>query len=544
MACNNKRTDAKLSRNSIKDECGSAAAIMNQVIRLRSDTAIGMLYADQTKFGGPIGIRTDNLARSAFAPVVTRMRREGFGIRLGNKLLDEVRSTQLFRSITNVQPGSWAIREDVLHPPSTSVHPGFITATRADAGVARVAFPQSCRHELHEAISRMCHRGYCDQELSDLHPEVRALITCWLDQGLAHREVVSVDPPDSLRQADITLVGHNTVVIRDASTTIMFDPYLHESSTQYPETYQPMKLSDLGRLDAVVLTHSHRDHFDPASLLRIPPSTTIYAPAIERESILSVNMGYRLEELGFEDVRTLKWEDEVAIGTIKLRALPFYGEQPTDCDWLHGDVRNHGCTYLVTTPTWAGAVLADSGSEHSGSAKALATRCRREFGPVDIVFSGYRGWVTYPAQLLGSSVARYVLFIPPEYWGSRMQLMNSIDDALDVAERWGARYLCPYGDGGAPWHWNYHLGPRLDGERMEIEGFDPFPERVTHAAASRSVTAEGELIPSPTHVMLLRPGDSLRNLGAAGGPILVRVPGHVWPYDEPTSPALLSRSTS
>ncbi len=511
---------------------------MNQVIRLRSDTALSILYADETQFGGPIGVRPDNLARSAFAPVMARMQREGFGLRLGSKLLDEVRSTKLFRAITTVHPKSWAIREDVLHPPSASIHPRFIMATRAAAGVARVAFPPSCRHEIHEAISKMCNRGYRDQELCDLHPEVRALIACWLEQGLAHRELVPEGPWASLREADVTFVGHNTVVIRDASTTIMFDPYLHESSAQYPETYQPMQISELGRLDAVVLTHSHRDHFDPASLLRIPPSTTIYAPAIERESILTVNMGYRLEELGFEDVRTLRWEDIVRIGTIRLRALPFYGEQPTDGDWLHGDVRNQGCTYLVTTPTWTGALLADSGSEHSGNVKELAARCRREFGPVDIVFSGYRGWVTYPAQLLGSSIARYALLIPPEYWGSRMQLMNSIDDALDVAERWGARYLCPYGDGGAPWHWNYQLGPRLDGERMEIEGFDPFPERVTQAAASRSITADGERIPSPTHVMLLRPGDSLRDLGAAAGPVLVRVMGHVWPYDEQARPRL------
>jgi L-ascorbate metabolism protein UlaG (beta-lactamase superfamily) len=516
---------------------------MNQVIRLRKDTSLGMLYADRTPFGGPIGTRPDDLARSAFSAVVTRRQREGVTIRLTGNLLDEVRSTKLFSAITTARPGGWTIRENVLYPSRAGIRPAFVTGRRPGATDAtRVAFPRSCRHEFHEAISRLSDRGYCEQELTQLQPEVQALITCWLDQGLVHFEDAPPEPMDLLRRADVTFVGHNTVVIRDTSTTIMFDPYFYEASVQYPDTYQPIQPSELGRLDAVVLTHSHRDHFDAASLLQIPPSTTIYAPAVERESILTVDMGYRLEELGFEDVRTLRWGDIVTIGTITLRALPFYGEQPTDDDWFHSEIRNHGCTYLIRTSTWAAALLADSGSDHSGNAKALAARCHQEFGPVDIVFSGYRGWVTYPAQLLGSSIARYALFIPPEYWGARMQLMNSIDDALDVAERWGARYLCPYGDGGAPWHWHHQLGPRLDGGGKEVEGFDPFPERVVQAATSRSVAVNGERISSPTQVVLLRPGDSLRDIGNAVGPGLVRVAGHIWPFAEEPSPAAALRS--
>jgi hypothetical protein len=123
-----------------------------------------------------------------------------------------------------------------------------------------------------------------------------------------------------------------------------------------------------------------------------------------------------------------------------------------------------------------------------------------------------------------------LLLVPPEYWGVRMQLMNSIDDALDVAERWGARYLCPYGDGGAPWYWNIRLGPRLDGSGAELVGFDPFPERVAAAAAARSVTVDGLSVKSPTEVLVLRPGDSLQNLAAAEGPTRLRIPGHSWPF--------------
>jgi L-ascorbate metabolism protein UlaG (beta-lactamase superfamily) len=507
---------------------------MNQVVRLANDATLGVLYADNTPFGGPIGVRVDDLARSMFAPVAARIRKEGLGVKFGTELLKEVRSTQLFRQLMTDRPDGWAVREDVLYPSRSSVYPGFITATRSGApNVSRVPFPRLRRRAIHQAISQMCSHGYSESELRDLIPDVKTLISRWLDEGLAYLDQESPERSNLLREADVTFVGHNTVVIRDGSTTIMFDPYLHEVSTNYPSTYQPLQISQLGKLDAVVLTHSHRDHFDPASLLRIPPSTKILAPSIDRESLLSIDMACRLEELGFEDVHTLKWEDTISIGTIKLHALPFYGEQPTDRDWLHSDVRNHGCTYLVTTSSWSGVLLADSGSDHSGNVKSLAARCRRQFGPVDIVFSGYRGWFTYPAQLLGSSIARYAFFVPPEYWGTRMQLMSSIHDALDVAERWGARYLTPYGDGGAPWHWHYQLGPRLDENSREMRGFDPFPERVMQAAATRTFAADGASIPSPTKVILLRPGDSLRNLGTVEGPELVRLEGHIWPFDAP-----------
>ena len=68
------------------------------------------------------------------------------------------------------------------------------------------------------------------------------------------------------------------------------------------------------------------------------------------------------------------------------------------------------------------------------------------------MFGGYRGWTTYPAGLIGSSVAQYAFFVPPEEWPVRQQLMNGADDLLDTAERFGAGWVVPYADGGAPWH--------------------------------------------------------------------------------------------
>jgi len=242
-------------------------------------------------------------------------------------------------------------------------------------------------------------------------------------------------------------------------------------------------------------------------------------------------MAERLRELGFTRVHVLEWGQSISVGDIEIHALPFYGEQPTDGDVLHPTVRNAGNTYLVRTPTFSAVFLADSGRDGQGDVKQVASRARARFGSVDVVFAGYRGWLTYPAQHLFSSVTRFLLFVPPALWSVRQKIMIDADDALDVAERWGARFVAGYADGGAPWYWQVGLGPRLDDQApRELSAFDPYPEWLGVRARSRSQAADGSPISSPVRPLLVRPGDSVCDV--AGTPTTVRVAGHAWPYAE------------
>jgi hypothetical protein len=239
-------------------------------------------------------------------------------------------------------------------------------------------------------------------------------------------------------------------------------------------------------------------------------------------------MGARLGELGFTDVVELDWGDETRIGDITVHALPFFGEQPTDSTWLHPEVRNLGCTYLVETPDLVAAFLADSGRDAAGDSRAIPSGPAAALARPDIVFSGYRSWRMRAAQHLFTSVARYLLFVPPEQWARPMQLMNGAPEAVEVAREWGARHLVPYADGGAPWFWEIGLGPRLDGRAHEVPDFDPFPERVVDAAHAGAMDDELD-------VLVLRPNDSLLGWDDEGGPQRVRLPGNSWPYADPTS---------
>jgi hypothetical protein len=107
--------------------------------------------------------------------------------------------------------------------------------------------------------------------------------------------------------------------------------------------------------------------------------------------------------------------------------------------------------------------------------------------------------------------------------------MNDEHALLDTAERWHARYVVPYANGGAPWYWQLGLGPRVDGkEHPENVHFDPRPEAVLRAAASRSEDGF-RLIPSPVQTLIMRPGESV-DFDANGAAVILANEGHLWPY--------------
>ena len=280
---------------------------------------------------------------------------------------------------------------------------------------------------------------------------------------------------------EITWLGHNTAVVRSGKAAVIVDPWLLPASNRYPETFQPAQRAELGEIDALIITHSHPDHFDPATLLQFRCDTPVIVPRVQRESLLSVEMKTRLLELGFSDVRELDWWESAWIADIEVVALPFYGEQPTSGEQLIPEVRNSGNAYLIRTPGVSCAFVADCGRDSRGDVRDVALEAYRRFGSVDFLFSGYRGWRIYPIQLVESSVPAYALFVPPDLYAVRQSIMNDAAEAVDTAEHWHARYLVPYADGGAPWFWEIGLGPILDGsdgQAREWIHFDPMPERV------------------------------------------------------------------
>jgi L-ascorbate metabolism protein UlaG (beta-lactamase superfamily) len=75
----------------------------------------------------------------------------------------------------------------------------------------------------------------------------------------------------------LTLVGHATVLIELDRLRVLTDPLLRDRATflRARRTWNP---SWSERLDCVLLSHFHRDHYDPRSLRRLDPATLVVGP--------------------------------------------------------------------------------------------------------------------------------------------------------------------------------------------------------------------------------------------------------------------------
>lgn len=512
-------------------------------LRLPPNVHLNVAYHDRTRTGSPVGDRPVHLIREVAASVADHVSRHGYAslVTQGPRLLEEVVTSPQFRAFADVDRRSfrhrgWKVADEVLYPDAALAPPRQLTVACTDTNrMARAVVPLDYWPELHDHVAALDGGGL---RLSDIRDDdLGRFVAALVEEGL----VVPADDAGDDGHPDgtgpgrdrVTFLGHNTVVVRSSTSSVMVDPLLFAQKQQYPAGYQPLGLRHVGSPDAVLITHTHRDHVDAASLLRLPRHTRVVVPAIERETILTTDLQRRLGELGFTDVVPLEWGARTQVGDIEVHALPFYGEQPTDGDVLHPEIRNEGNTYLVRSPGCSAVFLADAGRDGSGSMYDVAAHAQRRLGSVDAVFVGYRGWITYPAQMPMSSVGQFLWFVPPWLWGSRLQLMLDPDDAVDLAERFRARYVVPYADGGAPWHWAIGLGPVLDGSGDETLGFDLFPERVVEACRRRVQFVDGTDAASPVLPLLMRPGDTIaaRDLQGPGAVTAIqRIPGHAWPW--------------
>lgn len=506
------------------------------------DVGVHIEYTDETPFGSPIGTRPAWSTREVYANVFAYVTEHGYGnlLRDAPSLLAETVRSPRFAQIAEVKGDRWTLDPAILYPDASRARPVRLNVMRSGSGdVTSAVIPPELWPAMHDLVASLA-RGFNPREegFGDHPLAVRQAAAQMLHEFLTHELVhefspEELRPQESMAAAPLTFVGHNTVVVRSSNTSVVVDPWFFPASPTNPTVYQPLAVRDIGPVSAILITHTHRDHLDPASLMQFPRNVPVVVPQIEAETLLATDIGLRLRELGFTDVRPLSWNSEVTFGDINVRVLPFYGEQPTDNQVFHPEIRNAGNTYVVRTPELSAAFLADTGADHLGDISSLALRERNERGPVDVVFCGYREWRVYPVQHLSSSVASYLLFVPPELWSSRMRVMSNPHEALDAAERWGARLLLPYADGGAPWHWDLGLGPRLDGGSTDHpEEYDPPPELVLYAASRRAAAPDGGQMASPVGVRILRPGDSV--IDPLGEFSVERLNGHSWPYGERT----------
>ncbi|WP_414570615.1 MBL fold metallo-hydrolase [Nostoc sp. CCY 9925] len=473
------------------------------MIRRRLSSTIGfqLIYQDETQFGSAITGQCDTLIRRYCASIAAHRNQYGLADVVAHSR-ELLAATMVSGGLADLYQRPGVLLEDWLYPDTKAVKPVALQL-EGNTGESIVILELSP----HLLSDLALYLGEWQQgSTAPTTTIARELWNVLSDYGaLVDFNELSV----KLELGHATFVGHSTLRLSDGNSSILFDPFLLPKSEVYPPNYQPLSLEEMGQPNAVFITHSHPDHFDLGTLLRLGANVPIFVPEVKRESVLAIDMALRLRQLGFKNIHTLGWFNETQIGGMRVIALPFYGEQPTVAEALHPEIRNEGNTYLVEYCDRRVALTADSGSDCLGDVKKLAAAALERYGCLDTLFGGYRGFGLYPIQYLFSSVARYLPFVPEKSWQVRQKMMCDADDLIDVAEIWNAKRIVPYSDGGAPWYWQRGLGPCLDGSQAHIMAVDPTPEHVCQVATVRSGTRKDGAIASPVSICLLRPGDAL-----------------------------------
>jgi L-ascorbate metabolism protein UlaG (beta-lactamase superfamily) len=115
-------------------------------------------------------------------------------------------------------------------------------------------------------------------------------------------------------------VGHATVLLRVGGVTVLTDPAFSSrvGPGLGPITLGPRRLlapavtlSDLPAIDVILLSHAHFDHLDRPTLARLPKRSTV---------VTSEHNADLVRDLGFADVRELRWSESLQIGRLTVRA--------------------------------------------------------------------------------------------------------------------------------------------------------------------------------------------------------------------------------
>jgi len=114
-------------------------------------------------------------------------------------------------------------------------------------------------------------------------------------------------------RAELTFLGHSTVLIEAGGLRILTDPVLFDRVGLLRRVANPLDPRLHAAIDLVLLSHLHLDHFDVPSLRELGPDVDIVVPA---------GAGRLLEGFGFANVSELPVGIELRRGAVTISATP------------------------------------------------------------------------------------------------------------------------------------------------------------------------------------------------------------------------------
>lgn len=186
---------------------------------------------------------------------------------------------------------------------------------------------------------------------------------------------------------------HASLLYRTRTTGVLVDPHVHSAYASFVR--DDINRSQLeGKVDAILISHFHEDHWFLASLLMFDPDIPIIVPKVPRSTVICGDMAKILSQYGFRNVIAADWYSEpIKIGDIEVDILPFYGEQPLRFDEpKNAHIRNWGNTYVIRCEYFTSWFLIDSGSDSRGSMLDVARIVKDKYGTIDFILSNLRAF--------------------------------------------------------------------------------------------------------------------------------------------------------
>ncbi len=133
--------------------------------------------------------------------------------------------------------------------------------------------------------------------------------------------VVTPSVPSAGANASLTWYGHATVLVEIDGARVLIDPLWSDRcsplSAVGPKRLHrvPAALTDLPRLDAVVISHDHYDHLDM-------PTVRALARLQDAPFLMPLGVGAHLERWGVPDARIIEldWEENATVAGLTLTA--------------------------------------------------------------------------------------------------------------------------------------------------------------------------------------------------------------------------------
>lgn len=151
-------------------------------------------------------------------------------------------------------------------------------------------------------------------------------------------------PPERVHGSElrVTFVNHSTFLLQTEGVNLLTDPVWSERvspvSFAGPRRRRPpgLRMEDLPRVDAILLSHNHYDHFDNSTLAQWLQRDR---PAV----ICPLGLAKPLRALGFTEICELDWWQQVAWSGLRVHCVPaqhFSARGPFDrnrtlwCGWM------------------------------------------------------------------------------------------------------------------------------------------------------------------------------------------------------------------